>query len=597
MLTSCSSPHPRRFLVVLLAVFFAGPGLHDQSAGAGDPTPAAEAARELEERKLFQAQELITAQSGMWVFKAGQTPRIVWRDIETIRALGADPQLHVRWFDAKLEECLDPKEPGRWLAWVEGTAPNGTPLRRGLTFFCLPRKLPIAAIPDLTVSLPHFPGLDAPVVLREHQAEVLRLANTMLPRTVMDNEEGAILLAGLAEFKPLGHPARFVDSSTVLNDDHHLALKLKIQGRPKRNESLAAPRLRDSPATVLQEGTPVEAGMRPDAKATIDEVCRAWAKDTGEPFVTLVARRGVIVTHEAFGVDPSGKPVTREYRCWVASITKSVTALLFSQFVDQGLVGWDDRLSAVFPDYPPNSSHVPTFRQCLTHTSGLSGHGEFGGMRNPHLENIILNGIDVNEPGVRYAYCGTGFELVAKAMELMAGKSAVRIYDEHLFRPLGFGDVPISNASSDGEFTAMELAILAQWVANRGSYGAKEFISPATFAELLPQPVPVANQEGIAEQGIGLHPIRHLKPGSPADSKRPEDMLFSPSTIGHGSFSGCIFLIDPEQHLIITQVRKKSGLRSAEWTQKFFQAVAAAVETPTPSPARSTPTSSPLNAR
>jgi CubicO group peptidase (beta-lactamase class C family) len=410
----------------------------------------------------------------------------------------------------------------------------------------------------------------------------------------MDNEQGAILLAGLAEFKPFGHPARFVDSATVLNDDRHLALKLKLQGQPKRFGLLASPRLRESPATMLREGTPAESGMRPDAKATIDEICRAWAEDSGEPFVTLVARNGVIVTHAAFGVDAGGTPVTKDYRCWVASITKSVTALLFSQFVDQGVIGWDDPLSSVFPDYPRNDPHVPTFRQCLTHTSGLSGHGEFGGMRNPHLENIILNGIDVNEPGVRYAYCGTGFELVAKAMEVMAGKSAVRVYDEHLFRPLGFGDVPIGNASSDGEFTAMELAVLAQWVANGGSYGTNEYITPGTFAELLPQPVSAPDRGGIAEQGIGLHPIRHLKPGVPANSKRSEDLLFSPSTIGHGSFSGCIFLIDPEQQLIVTQVRKKSGPRSAEWTHKFFQAIAAAT---TPTPAQSTPTSSPSTAQ
>lgn len=591
MLTRLSCRHARRYHVLALTVSLACFGLPGR---AGEPNPAAQT---LEDRKLFQSQELITAQSGTWVFRPGQTPRIVWRDVETIRRLGGDPRIQVRWFDANLSECPEPNESGRWLAWVEGTAPNGTPLRRGLTFFCLPKKLPIASIPDLTVSLPHFPGPDAPAILSEHKAEVLRLANTMLPRTVMDNEQGAILLAGLAEFRPLGHPARYVDSASVLNDDHHLSLKLKVQGQRKKWAPLALPRLRESPATVLRAGTPAEAGMRPDAKATIDAVCRAWAEDSGEPFVTVVARHGVIVTHEAFGVDPAGQPVTREYRCWVASITKSVTAILFSQFVDQDMVDWDDPLSAVFPDYPKNDPHVPTFRQCLTHTSGLSGHGEFGGMRNPHLENIILNGIDVNEPGIRYAYCGTAFELLAKAMELMAGKSAVRIYDEHLFRPLGFGDVPIGNASSDGEFTAMELAILAQWVANRGSYGPKEYITPETFGELLPRPVEVPDHVGVAEQGIGLHPIRHLKPGAPANSKRPDDLLFGPHTIGHGSFSGCIFMIDPDQHLVVAQVRKKSGLRSERWTQKFFQAVAAAVETPTQSPARSTPTSSPSTGR
>jgi CubicO group peptidase (beta-lactamase class C family) len=246
--------------------------------------------------------------------------------------------------------------------------------------------------------------------------------------------------------------------------------------------------------------------------------------------------------------------------------------------VDQGLVALDDPLSAVFSDWPKNDPHVPTFRQCFNHTSGLSGHGDHGGMRNPHLENIVLNAIDVNEPGARYAYCGLGFELAAKAMEILAGKSAIRVYDEHLFRPLGFGDVPIGNASSDGEFTAMELGVLAQWVANRGSYGALEFISPQTFDKLMPEPIRVADRGYTEDEGMGIHWVRHLKPGAPRGSKRPEDLLFSPRTLGHGSFSGCVFVVDPDQQLVITQVRKQSGPRSAEWSAKFFQTIAAAMK-------------------
>ena len=77
-----------------------------------------------------------------------------------------------------------PDEPGRWLAWIEGTAPNGTPLRRSLTFYGLPKELPSSYAPDLTIAFPHFPGPNAPAALQEHQAEVLRLANDMLLRTL-----------------------------------------------------------------------------------------------------------------------------------------------------------------------------------------------------------------------------------------------------------------------------------------------------------------------------------------------------------------------------------------------------------------------------
>ena len=109
--------------------------------------------------------------------------------------------------------------------------------------------------------------------------------------------------------------------------------------------------------------------------------------------------------------------------------------------------------------------------------------------RNPHLENVVLNGIDVNEPGKAYASSGMGFDLTAKAREIVAGKGAFHLFREHLYRPLGMGDVPMENASAGARFTARELGIIAQWLANRGSYGAMELISPRTFEELLPEPL------------------------------------------------------------------------------------------------------------
>ena len=556
-------------------------GQTDEATDGGDSTAATTAEqtaqRQREQRREFQSQELMLAKSGGWIFKPGETPRVLWRDIETVRRLGCNEPLRVRWFDAELNESPEPDAPGRWLASIEGTAPNGTPVRRLRTFYALPEQLPASLLPDLTIAFPHLSTSRVPEVVREHEAEIVRLANDALVQTVFGNEQGAVLVAGLTEIESLGRPARYIESTIVRNDDVQLALKLKLQGLQDKLRALRPPRHLDQPAPRLREGSPAEADVASDAKASIDAVCHAWAEASGEPFVTLVARHGVIITHEAFGQDAKGQPIDRDYRCWVASITKTVTAILFSQFLDQRLIDLDDSLGTVFPDYQHHDANVPTFRQCLTHTSGLSGHGELGDMHTAHLENIVLNGIDVNEPGVKYAYCGLGFELVAKAMEIVTGKSAARLYDEQLFRPLEFGDVRMGNASSSGEFTAIELGILAQWMLNRGSYGTRQFIRPETFERLLPQPLRVADRGYTAEEGIGIHWQRHLKPGASRDSKRDEDLLFGPNSLGHGSFSGCVFFIDPDQELVVVQVRKQSGPDNAEWSPKFFQTVAAVI--------------------
>jgi CubicO group peptidase (beta-lactamase class C family) len=568
------------FVIVSLNTVLSGIcfGQNERATGGETPDKTAIPQRVAEdikeERREFQLQELMLAKSGGWIFKPGETPRVLWRDVEAVRRLGGDELLKVRWFNSELEELSEPDASGRWLAWIEGAAPNGTPLRRLRTFYALPEQIPVSNIPDLKVAFPNLSSPKVPAVVREHESEIVRLANDALVRTVMGNEQGAVLVAGLTEIESLGRPAQYIESTTVRNDDFNLALKLKLQGLEDKVRSLRPPRRLEPPAPMLRDGSPGEAGVVPGAKAIIDAVCRDWAEDSGEPFVTLVARRGVIVTHEAFGKDASGQTVDHDYRCWVASITKTVTAILFSQFLDQGLIDLDDSLVTVFPDYRSHELNTPTFRQCFTHTSGLSGHGELGDMHTAHLENIVLNGIDVNEPGVRYAYCGLGYELVAKALEIVTGKSAARIYDEHLFRPLGFGDVRMGNASSSGEFTAMELGILAQWMVNQGSYGDRQFIRTETFQRMLPQPLQVADPGYTAEEGIGIHWQRHLKPGAPRDSKRDEDLLFSRNSLGHGSFSGCILFVDPDRELVVVQVRKQSGLRSNEWSPKFFQTIA-----------------------
>ena len=84
----------------------------DAIAGA-DFTATSKQATEVnrEERREFQSQELMLAKSGTWIFKPGETPRILWRDVETVRRLGCDEPLRVRWFDAELNESPEPNGP------------------------------------------------------------------------------------------------------------------------------------------------------------------------------------------------------------------------------------------------------------------------------------------------------------------------------------------------------------------------------------------------------------------------------------------------------------------------------------------------------
>ena len=97
------------------------------------------------------------------------------------------------------------------------------------------------------------------------------------------------------------------------------------------------------------------------------------------------------------------------------------------------------------------------------------------------------------------------------------------------------------------------------------------------FKQLLPQSSKVTDNGGTVH-GLGMHWIRHRKPGTKANSNNPDDLLFSQQTVGHGSFSGCILVIDLEQQMVIVQVRRKFGEEDSQWWNRFFQVIAEAID-------------------
>src|SRR5690606_16196004 len=122
-------------------------------------------------------------------------------------------------------------------------------------------------------------------------------------RRLTNTEEGAILLAALAEAKPQGHPLRATQTPVARHLEHHLAIKLQVLGRePGSLRPLAPPRWLANPAPVITPGTTTAAGVAPELAMRLDAVARRWAEESREPFVLLVARRGVIVLHQAYPV-------------------------------------------------------------------------------------------------------------------------------------------------------------------------------------------------------------------------------------------------------------------------------------------------------
>ena len=121
------------------------------------------------------------------------------------------------------------------------------------------------------------------------------------------------------------------------------------------------------------------------------------------------------------------------------------------------------------------------------HTAGLqmkagSGHE----VHNAWSDNWATNLLPCQVVGKVHRYNNMDTELSGKAMELITGKSVLRLIKDHLFVPLGMTHSRISDVCHGSECTGLDVAKFGQMPLNQGAYGDTRFFSQKSFQQMLP---------------------------------------------------------------------------------------------------------------
>jgi CubicO group peptidase (beta-lactamase class C family) len=454
---------------------------------------------------------------GTWT-DAGSFPNLVWQKPDRVRQIIGDCPLKTRWFDAKLAEVKTPDGRAPYVAYLEGKSDMGFQIRR-----------------LVTVS----PG---------------GKALTRFPRP---STEGSF------------------DEKQWALDEQQIAIKRMILGVEGKYPVLKPPRQTTENTTVLRPGRPSEAGFRPGSNEAMRRACREWFEDGREPFVACVARRGVVVFHEAFD-DPKNGSTTVDTAKHMASITKTMSACLFAQFMDQGIVGLDDPVGKILPDFPLEGEKAFTWRATFMHMAGI--HLKAGDGREVHnawSDNWTVNLLPCLKIGAEHKYNNTDTELTAKAMELMTGKCVLRLMKEYLFVPLGMDHSRSSDVCHGAECTALDVAKLGQMLLNQGAYGNTRFFSKETFQQMLPTRMrehwPQAKFD--IPWGMGLTYFKERDPQAGRNGVAADKTLLSKMTFCHGAASGAVLRVDPVNEVVVTVVRSKQGANYKPNLYKLLKAV------------------------
>jgi CubicO group peptidase (beta-lactamase class C family) len=358
----------------------------------------------------------------------------------------------------------------------------------------------------------------------------------------------------------------------------------------------------------LRYGNAEEAGMSAARLQCIGQLGAEWVERGQAAALTmLIARRGVVVLHEAYGrlgpePDAPALPLDAVYP--LASLTKPITATCAMCLVENGLLGLNRPVEEYVPEFTGDGKESVMIHHLLTHSSGIAPDdvGAHAAMKREHGElwpdeaecpgvstvplwawgNPCLYDVPLAmAPGSEMWYCNLNYTLLADIIGRVAGQPVVSFAKERVFEPLGMVDTCfagadparlsrlIRRAENDpfeflnnldvlrsfpgaGSATApgWDMALFGQMFLNRGRYGDARILSPASVAAMTRDQIPgvaaVYGTERFDQAGWGYG--WNIKVGKKETNRSG---LASPRTFEQSGAGGACLLIDPEYELVL----------------------------------------------
>ena len=154
---------------------------------------------------------------------------------------------------------------------------------------------------------------------------------------------------------------------------------------------------------------------------------------------------GQLVHAAAYGDRVAGgdDPVEPTDRYRIASISKTITAIVTMQLVEDGVLTLDDPVGPMLVDHLGLSSYDPdvdsiTVRELLSHTAGFPKHqNTFFGNGATSCVDAAGKGLAGNVGGGGYRYSNMSYCVLGVLIEATTGKTYERVVQERLLTPLG----------------------------------------------------------------------------------------------------------------------------------------------------------------
>jgi CubicO group peptidase (beta-lactamase class C family) len=226
---------------------------------------------------------------------------------------------------------------------------------------------------------------------------------------------------------------------------------------------------------TLPAATPESVGLAADLPAKMDAGMQGLIDQKPlAGIVTLVARKGKIVQHQAYGLQSieANTPMRLDTIARIYSMTKPITGVAMMMLHEEGKWLPSDPIAKHIPEFAnlkvyagekdgqmvlEAPAHPPTMGELMSHTAGFT-YGLFGStpvdklyqaampMGEPSLQAFIDKMATLPllyQPGTRWVY-SVGVDIQGYLVEKLSGKTFPEFLRTRLFEPLGMIDTGFS---------------------------------------------------------------------------------------------------------------------------------------------------------
>jgi CubicO group peptidase (beta-lactamase class C family) len=184
----------------------------------------------------------------------------------------------------------------------------------------------------------------------------------------------------------------------------------------------------------------------------------------------------------------------------IANASKWLTAALLMQFVDEGKLSLDDKVSRWLPEFEKYNKNYITLRLCLNHMTGIKDEasvlGKIFQRRQPESLEEQVNWFAAREirtnPVTDFWYGNIGLNIIGRVIEVASKKKFDAIIKTKLFVPMGMRRTTFStmdnsavNPSGGASSTADEYMRFLVMLMNKGKFGGKQILSEESVNQLM----------------------------------------------------------------------------------------------------------------